>query len=120
MLAKFGGKLGLDEAIAAGRVIATKNKSGLMMYFVPRWEYTRENLYRQQVSGTATQASDNIDHLLDDQGLGFNWEPAKFIPPAISEKFGAFDMPKLGAGPGSMGPLALGGPEGLYMHVWLS
>ena len=89
ILQRFGGQAQLDKAIRAGRVIAAPSKTGLMMYFVPRFEFTRENLYRQRLSGDATKKSGDITDLanVQEDKFGFNWDPTDIIPSALGDKF---------------------------------
>ena len=91
LAARWGGKAQVDQAVASGHVIKAPNKKGMMMYFVPRHAYLRDNLYRQTISGDITKGSASIGDLADIQEskFHFSWDPSQLVPTALEGVFGA-------------------------------
>ena len=51
------------------------------MYWFPRWEYTKESLYRQKLKGLQQKGTEdtNVFEELAECRMGFDWEPANII-----------------------------------------
>ena len=56
-----------------------------MMYFFPRLEYSKENLFKKQLSGSASKvASGGVDDMEED-ALGFDWDPSRIVPSCLTD-----------------------------------
>ena len=81
---KAGGPAALELAIKEGRVIKAK-VNNMPMFWFPRWEYSKESLFRQKMKGLQDKHTDDLasfDELAANK-MGFEWEPANMIPPMI-------------------------------------
>ena len=122
-MAKFGGKEAVLQGVQAGRIISAPNNKGMAMYFLPRLEYSRENLYKQRLSGEAQKASQSLSDLgnLQDSQFGFSWDPSQLVPAALDGAFAGVCSGGSNGGGASMPttstPLPLGPDEG-WEGVW--
>ena len=80
-LGKCGGdKQQLAEGIKAGRILRTQ-KQGLIMYWFPKFEYSRENLFRKALEGQSEKGAASFDAMkeAEDSQFGYTWEANSII-----------------------------------------
>ena len=75
----------------------------MWLYFFPKFEYSRANLYRQQLEGSASKEGASLADLEKAQNnqMGFEWDPEKLIP----MEGGQAEAPLGVCGPGPTLPL---------------
>ena len=81
---KAGGMAALEQAIREGRVIKTM-QNNMPMFWFPRFEFSKENLFRQKLRGEKQKGSleDASFDTLADCKMGMDWEPASLISSAL-------------------------------------
>ena len=94
-LGKCAGSLSaLEQGQREGRIIKTKI-GGMVLYFFPQREYTRDHLFAQGLNADASKSSSGLDGIAEaqDSQLGFTWDPEKLIPEGLQNSWtGAFPM----------------------------
>ena len=65
----------LLQGVRSGRIIHAK-KAGFDMYWFPKFDFSRDNLYKKGLQGETSKGSDDIQHLADvEEGqFQFKWE----------------------------------------------
>ena len=73
--AKAGGLEGLRQGVLAGRIVQTK-AGGMARFFFPRWEFSKENLYKQELqAATEKEGSMGTMDVVQQDMWGFQWDP---------------------------------------------
>ena len=106
----------MEKAVKAGRIIRAPSKTGMMMYFVPRWEFSRENLFRQKLNGQVKKQAGDIKDLTkaqDDQ-FGFHWDPSQLISSGLEQLGGSGSISAIMDMPSALPPtMSLGASSGV-------
>ena len=70
---KAGGLEELKKGVMGGRIIHQK-RSGLSVFFFPRFEYARENVFKQELHAEKEKkgSEEVMEQVMDDQ-WGFEW-----------------------------------------------
>ena len=110
---KAGGHLQLEEGVKAKRIICAM-RGNMQLFFFPRYEYSREQLYRQELGAEATQGGASVEDVcrVQDEQLGFHWDPSNIIPTCLEQS--AQGLPGLGGSSVSGVPM-VGGKSGVPM-----
>ena len=109
---KAGSKQDLEIAIRDGRVVRSQNK-GIATFFFPRWEYSREKVYKEKLRGTKKkQTAEGDFNKLDEQNMGFEWGAEAHISSVFGKypQKGPLSLPSPTAPSLSLGPLPLTNP----------
>ena len=108
-LGKCGGdKVALADGIKAGRILRTQ-KNGLWMYWFPKFEYSRENLFKKALQGSAQREAESFEAFAkaEDSQFGFTWEANAIINEGLGGGPSALPTPS-----SSSLPLPVGGGGG--------
>ena len=70
----------LNKAVMEGRVIRTKVK-GIYIYWFPQYQYSRANVFENQIQGEAEKGSADLGDLIkaQEEQLGFKWGASAVI-----------------------------------------
>ena len=76
---RCGSQAALEKAIEGKRVFKA-NVQGMVLYFFPRREFSRDQVFCQALDGSVDKGGDmeQFQAMNDDQ-MGFEWEPQKLI-----------------------------------------
>ena len=83
-------------------------------------EYSRENLYKQRLTGEASKGSQSLSDLgnVQDSQFGFSWDPSQLVPAALDGLFsGGGSSAGIADGPSMPTPLPIGPAEG-WEWLW--
>ena len=81
---KAGGHLELETGVRCGRIIRS-TVNNMQLFFFPRYEYTKSQLYRQRLQAGITEEGGGLDEVskIQDEQFGYNWDPTSLIPTSL-------------------------------------